>query len=688
MKYLTRLCCLAAALFLALVQAGAQSDTLRILAIGNSFTQDACEQDLYSFFEAAGRPVIIAYHWKGGATLQQHYEWAVAGEEQSLYRKIADGRKQPSRHIPLSEALADEPWDVVAFQQQSEAAARRETIDPWLGKLVKYVRKRTPRGVRLMYFQTWAYDERSTGHWMTFGHLNKDMYPLLMSVSREFSEKYKLEVIPVGTAVQNSRTSFNMLGVIRRGDHLNITFGRYLAAATWYEAITGQDCRELDPAPATLPNHIRREMARKCAHYACLQPYEVTSMVSGGGAYHSEEAGLPNYDPALIPPYTLPDPLVMNDGTAVTSVEQWESQRREEILELFRSEVYGRSPGRLEGQHYKILDEEENIFAGMGKRMRVAVYFSQDERKFIDLQVFIPYVKEGPVPAFTMMNLLGNAAVCEMESIAYPDERQRSNYDIFGYPPRGMKRTRHPLELILSHGYAFITWFSSDVDPDFDDGYQNGVTPFIYKKGQRFPEPDQWGAISEWAWAYSRIMDWLEEGQDLIDAGRVAVVGHSRMGKTALWTVAQDRRFAMAVSNCSGSTGAALSRRRIGQTIKQICTTFPHWFCLNYLKYMDNEDALPVDQHELIALCAPRPVYVTSGSLDRWADPEGEFLGVVHAMPVYQLYGYQGLPDTEFPGVANPLVGDRLGYDMHNGRHSLQGYDWVQYINFADKFLK
>ena len=307
---------------------------------------------------------------------------------------------------------------------------------------------------------------------------------------------------------------------------------------------------------------------------------------------------------------------------------------------------------------------------------RAGIQFDPSSHKFIDVQMFIPNHVEGPVPAFLMMNLQGNACINEMESIAYPDEKQRKGYDIFGFPPRGMKRSRHPLELILSRGYAFITFSAQDVDPDFDDGYQNGVTPYIYKKGQHFPEPDQWGAISEWAWAHSRIMDYLEEAQSGIDAKRVAV---------ALWTVAQDRRFALAVSNCSGCTGAAISRRRIGQTVRQIQTTFPHWFCLNYVKYMDNEDALPVDQHELIALCAPRPVFVTSGSLDNWAD---QFLGAVGAMPVYQLYGYQGLPTTEFPGVDKPVIGDRMGYHMHPGKHSMSGYDWVQYLNFADRYLK
>ena len=301
-------------LFLSVSLHGSPSDTLRILAIGNSFTEDACLQDLYGFFEEAGKPVVIGCLTRGGSSLEQHLTWATTDEPAFRYVRISDAGKAQTGHYTLSAALAQEDWDVVTFQQQSAKAAQRETIEPYLGKLVKYVRKRTPKGVRLMYYQTWAYDERSTSHWMMFGHLNKDMYPALMDVSREFSEKYGMGLIPAGTAVQNSRTSFNMTNVVRSGDHMNFTFGRYLVAATWFEAITGEDVQPYDYAPYTLPNHVRREMARKCAHAACVKPYEVTSMVSGTGAYGSAEAGRPNYDPSLIPPYTLPDPLVALDG--------------------------------------------------------------------------------------------------------------------------------------------------------------------------------------------------------------------------------------------------------------------------------------------------------------------------------------------------------------------------------------
>ena len=690
MRHLTPLIFVSLALAFAGIPAVAQPrDTIRILAIGNEWSAEVCEQDLTGFFEAGGQPVIVAWVTREDIDFAGLAAYAKSGEAVFSYSKLNAGRRTDKEGVSLAQALKDEPWNVVSLQTQSAKAAERETIDPGLGQLVKFVRKRTPRGARLMYFQTWPYARQSTTHWMAFGHNNVEMYPKLMAVSKEFSEKYKLEVIPVGTTIQNLRSSFNQQGDVRHGDHLNHTIGSYAAAATLYEAVTGRDARELTDryAPYTLENHVRREMAAKCAHYACLQPFELTNMASGTGAYGSEEAGLPNYDESKVPAYTLPDPLVMNDGTPVTSVAQWEGERRAELLELFRREVYGRSPGRQEGQHYKLVLTDENAIGGMATRQEILIYFDASEEKYIRLVTWVPNGLDHPAPAFLMMNTSGNASINEDETISYPDEQQLSNYDIHGFPRYGQMRHFYPLEMILSRGYAFLSFYKSDLDPDFDDGFQNGVHPYIYKEGQTFPEPDQWAGLSAYAWGCSRVMDWLEEAQTSVDPKRVSTIGHSRGGKTALWAAAQDTRFAMAISNDSGCGGAAISRRRYGQTVRQIQTTFPQWFCRNFIKYMDNEDALPVDQHELVALIAPRPVYVGSAAGDMWADPKGEFLSLVHAKPVYELYGIHGLPTDIWPDARQPLIGDHLGYHLRLGKHSILGYDWVQYLNFADKYL-
>ena len=194
------------------------------------------------------------------------------------------------------------------------------------------------------------------------------------------------------------------------------------------------------------------------------------------------------------------------------------------------------------------------------------------------------------------------------------------------------------------------------------------------------------GALAAWGWGLSRALDYLESDSG-VDAARVAVFGHSRMGKAAVWAGARDTRFAMVVSNASGCGGAALSRRRFGETVRRINTAYPYWFCDAFHKYGDNEDLLPFDQHELLALIAPRPLYVESGSEDRWSDPQGEFLGLAHASPVYELYGYEGFTTSERPGVEQPVVKGRTGTHIRAGRHEILLYDWLRYLDFADRFL-
>lgn len=396
-----------------------------------------------------------------------------------------------------------------------------------------------------------------------------------------------------------------------------------------------------------------------------------------------------NYLESKVGSYTLPDPLVTIAGEKVTTREAWR-QRRAEIVRLFETHVFGRSPGRPADLSFQVTATDPEALGGKAIRKEITIRLSkQKDAPSFDLLVYLPAHSNGPVPLFVGLNFRGNHTIHSDAGITLSqrwmpaDAQAGVENNRATERSRGTSATRWSVESILARGYGVATMYCGDIDPDVHDGFQNGVHPLFYKPGQTQPAPDEWGTIAAWAWGLSRAMDYIETDR-AIDARRVAVIGHSRLGKTSLWAGALDERFAIVISNNSGCGGAALSMRNFGETVKRINTSFPHWFCANFREYDDNESALPVDQHMLLALAAPRPVYVASASEDFWADPRGEFLGAVRADPVYRLLGLEGLPSPAMPPLGEAVFGT-IGYHQRIGPHDVTEFDWQRYMDFADK---
>lgn len=585
----------------------------------------------------------------------------------------ADGNQILLTVSDPSEALAEvreDSWDALVVDKSAEG-------------IVKRLSSRAGRA-RLYVHGDWAFTRTYYGdpsidpEFARYGCDQDSMYIALTGRAEELCRKYGASVIPVGTAVQNVRTTFDRDNVTRDGVRLNYSIGCYLAACTWYEALSGRDVRDNSYDPGRLSPE-RLALARAAAHAAVLFPWGVSDF----GFRKINK----NYDEEKVPSYTLPDALTMLDGRRVETPEQWYAERRPELLSLFETEMFGKMPPRPEALHFKVVEEDIGVFAGTATRRQVNIYFTADEKHYMTLLLYLPNQVEGPVPVFLGANFKGNVTVNPDPGILYPDEDQIRNYQVYTRAERGSMSNRWPVGMILARGYGFATFCKNDLDPEFDDSFQNGVHGLFYKEGQNYPEPDEWGSISAWAWGYSRALDYLET-DPRVDASKVAVTGHSRLSKTTLWAAVRDERFAMAFPNNPGCCGAAISRRCYGETLETIIRHYHYWFCGNFRKYAANESALPFDQHELLALMAPRPLYVGSGQYDSWSDPKGEFISLTEASKIYEFLGLQGLGTTENPGPWKPLSSGRIGYHMRSGPHEMTTWDWSCYLDFADKYLK
>ena len=402
-----------------------------------------------------------------------------------------------------------------------------------------------------------------------------------------------------------------------------------------------------------------------------------------------------NYDESKVPDYTLPDPLVLNNGKKVTTVKQWEKQRRPELLEFFSAQMYGRTPKEKIKVAYQTLSENPNFMNGKATAKQVKFIFTNGSKNVEALLLLVlPNWTKGKIPVFVSYNYRGNHSTTFDTSIEYSPV-----FSLLREPNdpewiRGSQVQRWPYELIINRGYGVATMFFEEIYHDSpvrpDEAFKHELEE--YSIAALFPgynlsapkAPDRWQGLGAWAWGSSRIVDYLET-QKRVDMKRIIIMGHSRHGKAALWAGAQDERFKIVISNNSGSCGAALSKRIFGEDIARILR-HPHWFCPYFSRYANNESDLPFDQHELIALIAPRYVYIASAVEDRGADPKGEFLSGYHAGPVYELYGLKNLGTNVQPPINQPIM-NNIGYHIRTGGHGVTDYDWTCYMDFADKHL-
>jgi hypothetical protein len=380
------------------------------------------------------------------------------------------------------------------------------------------------------------------------------------------------------------------------------------------------------------------------------------------------------YDEAKVPAYDLPPLLLTAEGKPVTTPEQWRHVRRPQILALFSNLIYGRVPAPATPitTTFDLLQIVPDFLDGTATRKDVRIRFANSDRQ-IDMHVlvFVPNDAPQPVPAILLHSF---------------NNTQSNDFDPHATRP-GVLRNGWPLGLLLERGYGLVVVYQQDLVGHNEVEFLNGIHRLFYPEGQSFPKASEWGVLSAVAWGGSRTLDYLQT-DSAVDAARVAVMGHSKMGKAALWTAAQDERFAMAVSAQSGCAGAALWRRQSGETLEKMVTRFPYWLCRNAWKFVGREDDLPVDQHMLLALVAPRPLYVYSAVEDTWADPRGEYLSAWHASEVYHLLGRKGLPSEDSPPLMQPLQDGDVGYHIRRGGHSVDRYDWERILDFADRHLK
>ncbi len=370
-----------------------------------------------------------------------------------------------------------------------------------------------------------------------------------------------------------------------------------------------------------------------------------------------------NYDETKVPEYELPDLLKSKNGTVVQDKTAWEDVRREEIFNLFESEVYGILPKDFDDISFQLVKENENPYPELADLEEVNITVARNGRTHsMRINLFLPKNTEDPVPVVLLINY----------KPANPDGKL-------------VEENFWPVPELLKRGFATASFHAETVAPDDAENYQDGILSTLYP--EHLKKQDGMKALGAWGWGAMRAMDYFSQ-HPLIDASRSILVGHSRAGKAALWASANDPRWSITYANESGCGGAAISRRKYGETLEAINSRFPHWFADNFKKYNNQEDSLPIDQHMLPALIAPRAIYYSSAREDRWADPKGEFLGIKLGSRIHQeIYGKEIQFPDKFESIQGPIHQEAVGYHIREGKHDLSWTDWEIFLDFVNKNL-
>ncbi len=380
---------------------------------------------------------------------------------------------------------------------------------------------------------------------------------------------------------------------------------------------------------------------------------------------------LTNYYEEKVLPYTLPEVLQLQNGRPVRDASTWVQQRRPELLRLYSTEIYGRVPADAPKVKFEVVERNVPALDGTAVRQRIVGHFgAKPDGPAVNVMLYLPAKVAGPRPLVLHITFGGDPV------LPLPPDTPPRRFNDMG-----------PVADVLAHGYAYAILRYTEIQPDNAGGRTAGVIGLALASGQAAPAPDEWGTISAWAWGLSRVMDYLET-DPAVDAKRVALVGHSRLGKTVLWAGAQDERFALVYSSQGGEMGSALARRDFGETVDDMAANYGYQFAGNFQKYPGHWNDMPVDAHMLLALIAPRPLMVSGGSGDLWSDPHGEFLGLVAAGPVYRLLGQTDLGTTEMPPLDTPVAAGTVAFLEHNGPHAITPLDWRTFLDFADRHLQ